>query len=528
MPDSCLVCKRLASKELNVTLHRFPPKSQIEKRKKWLKALNLTEDDIAPHHKVCTRHFQNGDTNQVPTLHLGRKFVSPKKRGSTRSERISKRNVKAQAESSRTSTVSPRTTPMATDSECASDSSVNVPMCSTPIGETLMSTSDYSVYELPEIDSSESSRNVSALVQDAILPRLQALEKEKEKLVEQFQNEKHFFGIESISHNDSLIQLYTGFKSYEHLMLFYELLGPSVHHLNYWGKRKTTTFRLRKLKLSPLNQLFLTLIKLKLNLPERDIAYRFGIATSTVSKYFTTWVCFLYYQLSEIDWRPSPEQVRRTLPQSFREKYSDTYIILDATEIFIQTPCDLHNQSSTWSSYKHHNTGKLLVGCSPNGAIFFISPLYAGSVSDVELTRVSGFPEFLQGKQGICVMADRGFNIKDQLSKYGVSLNIPPFMEGRSQLSLNDIKRGRKISSLRIHVERAIGRIKNFSILQGTMPLTMSRIADKIVTVCALLTNFQPVLIPPINVDDISDVEDYFTHLSDTDYEADTELSDID
>ena len=55
----------------------------------------------------------------------------------------------------------------------------------------------------------------------------------------------------------------------------------------------------------------------------------------------------------------------------------------------------------------------------------------------------------------------------------------------------------------------------------------MSRIADKIVTVCALLTNFHPVLIPTMDAD-ISNVEDYFNLLSDSDYEADTELSDID
>ena len=41
-----------------------------------------------------------------------------------------------------------------------------------------------------------------------------------------------------------------------------------------------------------LNQLFLALIKLKLNLKERDLAYRFEIAVSVVSKYFITWVFF--------------------------------------------------------------------------------------------------------------------------------------------------------------------------------------------------------------------------------------------
>ena len=46
------------------------------------------------------------------------------------------------------------------------------------------------------------------------------------------------------------------------------------------------------MKLDPLNQLLLTLIKLKLNLPHRDLAHRFGISVSVVSKYFITWICF--------------------------------------------------------------------------------------------------------------------------------------------------------------------------------------------------------------------------------------------
>ena len=156
-----------------------------------------------------------------------------------------------------------------------------------------------------------------------------------------------------------------------------------------------------------------------------------------------------------------------------------------------------------------------------------MSPLYVGSISDVELTRVSGFIESLSGKAGVSVMADRGFTISDQLAPHGIKLNIPPFMEGRSQLSAEDVRKGRKITSLRIHVERTIGRIKNFTILKGTLPLSMSRIANQIVQVCAWLVNFQPVLIPPPS-GDMDEVDTYFADLNneDSDYDADTELSD--
>ena len=45
-------------------------------------------------------------------------------------------------------------------------------------------------------------------------------------------------------------------------------------------------------KLDSFNQLFLTLIKLRIDLKERDLADRFGISVSSVSKYLITWVCF--------------------------------------------------------------------------------------------------------------------------------------------------------------------------------------------------------------------------------------------
>ena len=87
----------------------------------------------------------------------------------------------------------------------------------------------------------------------------------------------------------------------------------------------------------------------------------------------------------------------------------------------------------------------------------YISPIYAGAISDVELTRKSGFLEILQDKPGVSIMADKGFTIKDLLAELNVQLSIPPFLDSKKQLPLQDIQAGRRIASLRIHVERAIG-----------------------------------------------------------------------
>ena len=116
--------------------------------------------------------------------------------------------------------------------------------------------------------------------------------------------------------------------------------------------------------------------------------------------------------MKEIDWMPSTTQVLGTLPTVFREKFPTTYAIIDGSEVFIETPSDLAMQSSTWSSSKHHNTVKFLVACTPNGAICFVSPVYVGSISDVELTRVCGFLDGLKDKRSVSIMADKGFTIR--------------------------------------------------------------------------------------------------------------------
>jgi hypothetical protein len=76
-------------------------------------------------------------------------------------------------------------------------------------------------------------------------------------------------------------------------------------------------------------------------------------------------------------------------------------------------------------------------------------------------------------------MADRGFDIESDLPS-GVTLNIPPFLDGKDQLSLEEELTTRKIASIRLHVERAIARIKNYRILHQVVPITLAKGPDKI------------------------------------------------
>ena len=224
---------------------------------------------------------------------------------------------------------------------------------STVVGEQLCA--DYQVHELPSdsgdvlsdsfststsgvlsdissfIDSastSAGSSNAEVLVNKSLLARIESLEAENQLFKSNQAKSPTKFCL------DQLFNFYTGFVSYEIFLAFFEFLGPAVNELNYWGSKERKHQRHYDCKLNPMNQLFLTLIKLRLNLRVKDLAFRFGISTSSVSHYITTWLCFLYHYLKELDWSPSVEQVIGTLPHSFKTSYPDTYAIIDGSEIF--------------------------------------------------------------------------------------------------------------------------------------------------------------------------------------------------
>ena len=92
--------------------------------------------------------------------------------------------------------------------------------------------------------------------------------------------------------------------------------------------------------------------------------------------------------------------------------------------------------------------------------VTFISDIYPGSTSDKELIRRSGLLELLE--PGDSVMADRDFDVEEDLALVRVRLNIPPFLRGKDQLSESELVETRRIASLRIHVERSMEQINIF------------------------------------------------------------------
>ena len=91
-------------------------------------------------------------------------------------------------------------------------------------------------------------------------------------------------------------------------------------------------------------------------------------------------------------------------------------------------------------------------------------------------------------------MADKGFTVEDFLL-LGVSLNIPPFLGNKGQMSPEEVVETQSIAPLRIHVERGINKIKNFHIWDSIVPFTMFGVVNQMWSVCAMICNFQNSII---------------------------------
>lgn len=151
-----------------------------------------------------------------------------------------------------------------------------------------------------------------------------------------------------------------------------------------------------------------------------------------MSRILIPWINFIYLKFGQICICPSREEVDECMPESFRQKYKSTRVIIDCTEVRCQIPSSLLLNSQLFSSYKNYITLKGLIGITPSGAVTFISQLYTENISDREIVTRSGLSS-LDLTSGDSVMADKGFTIEDILP-LGVSLDIPPFLGGDSQI----------------------------------------------------------------------------------------------
>lgn len=323
----------------------------------------------------------------------------------------------------------------------------------------------------------------NAKIDEKVKPLHKEIETLKRDLEDIKMNEAAFVN------DNSKVLYYTGLSSWQLLNTLFKYVKPHM-------KMRST--------LTPFQQLLVTLMRLRLNLLGQDIAYRFRVHSSTISRTFIYVIDVLWIKLKPLIIWPDRDSLIKTMPMDFRKHCPRCVVIIDCFEIFIERPTNLLARAQTYSSYKHHNTVKYLIGITPQGTVSYISDGWGGRTSDKYLTEHCSLLDNLV--PGDTILADRGFDIHDSVGSLCSSLKIPAFTKGKSQLSGIEVEQTRTIANVRIHVERVIGNIRQkYSILSATQPIdfvsstTESESVttlDKIVCVTCALINICDSVVP--------------------------------
>ena len=451
-----------------------------ERRKKWISAISRKDltDSILEHGRVCGRHFISGkaaklwdryDPDWIPTQNLGHnkcdateKLQADLEAAGKQDERVrdhEMNRVAAENEKRLREEIEAKRQKIGEPGEKVSDISFNLDSAMEVETETGTATQTEEFDYLFHTSTAKPPFDETYFAND---------------------NEK--------------VRFYTGLPAYD-------VLQTVLQYVSKFVVRKSPT-------LSQFQEFVLTLMKLKLNMPMQDLAYRFGISIATVSRTFSAWMVVLDARLAFLIRWPEREDLWQTMPQCFQVAFGNkTTVIIDCFEVFINRPSNLMARAQTYSNYKNHNTVKILVGITPQGSISFASNAWGGRTSDKFLTDNCGILKKLL--PGDLVMADRGFTIQESLIFHGAELAIPAFTRGKDQLDPVDVEGTRGIANVRIHVERIIGLLRRkYTILSGILPIDFLQcdpngsqeakipMIDRIITVCAALTNLSNGIVP--------------------------------
>ena len=502
MPSSCCAfgCASRYSKKKGVKLYRFP--IDPERRSLWIQAIKREKWQPNEHSRICGRHFISGqpsrfrnDPDFVPSIFVFSK-TKEKENASrvARYQRLIKRRRVLDSIENRGSTEPGDHTERAASCDVGVQVTASVSdQCTSTISRPKLRDqwSQCPAANLPKgkiLKNGCVCTDLTCVDIDQQNEQFQSLQRLNIRLEEKLMTEMS--PVLKLRNDDGRTHFYTGLPSYAVFDVLLRELAPQICAMGSVGSG-----------LSVGDEFLLVLMKLSRALTNQDLAYRFGTHVTKVTKVFHRWIDLMAVNLKPLIAWPDKGMILSTLPESFKPHYKHATCIIDCSEVFIERPTSLVARAQTYSNYKSHNTVKFLVSISPTGAIIYISKCWGGRVSDKHLTRNSGFLEHIQ--HGDIVLSDRGFDISDELALIGASLAIPPFTKGKSQLSQREVERSRALSHVRIHVERAIGRIKYYKILHSTLPISLIKrphetemcTIDKILISCAALSNLQPPLV---------------------------------
>ena len=208
----------------------------------------------------------------------------------------------------------------------------------------------------------------------------------------------------------------------------------------------------RKCKVSLIEQIMITLFKLRYNLPDRILEDLFRIDHVTISRIIIRISTYL-----------SKDNI------NIKDKESNLFYIVDSTVLRIGKG----KNNETYSGYKHHHGVKFQVTINDKSMIEHVSKSYSSSIHDKKLFIKEYKSLMSKINKDLDILGDKGYS---GLNEYKV--NIPTKRnEVKYKENKNLSKSENKIlSSKRIKVEHVFAYIKSYRIMQRLNYYTKDKI----------------------------------------------------
>ena len=139
---------------------------------------------------------------------------------------------------------------------------------------------------------------------------------------------------ESFFYNDNdKVRFYTGLHSFQVLMKTFHFIEPHV-------KRHS-------MHLNNFQEFIMVLMKLRLDVPHLDLAYRFDVSRTFASRVISAWLVIMDVRVSPLISWPTHDALHKTMPQCFVDSFGyKTAVIIDCLKYL------LIGQPTSWQEHR--------------------------------------------------------------------------------------------------------------------------------------------------------------------------------
>ena len=322
----------------------------IKRRSAWLASLNRKDWKPGNGARVCSDHFISGklatlfdqaNPDWVPTLKMG--YVQCEVSGSAVVDRYERAKRRREAADAMLVLHGSQNYDDSTNGDCPQ---IDQEMATEVLGVACQ--------------TDESADTVKRLQEENESQRCEILE---------LKSRTNVFSPELLEKSPDMLKFYTGILDWTIFTALLNLVAPALPSMP-------------RSKLSSFDMLLMFLIKIRLNLFDDDIGYRYSVHRTTVSRNFHKVLDVMAAKTSNLIKWPDRATLQETMPSSFRRFFKKCCVIIDCSEVFIERPSDLLARAQVWSNYKHHSTIKFLIGITPQGTISYLSCGAGGRMSD--------------------------------------------------------------------------------------------------------------------------------------------------